>query len=326
MDGIARRALGSSGAKSDAPVSSPTDWQETFETALDATSPLGAEDLDTLGEAAWWLRQIPDCIAARERAFAAYLDGGRPREAALVGLRLFYPLSVRGDGAIATGWLRRSARLLADLPEGVEHGELKLAEARVARDGDGFDAELARAQEAIAIGRRFHDADLIALGQHIEGRVLVKQGSVPDGMAILDDAMLAAVQGGLGPMATGQVYCNVIAAGQELGDLHRAHRSPRACCAAMASRTSRCSSAESPPGKRHHRNRSRPPRPRRATLDAHARVWGTNPSRSAGRCRVAKPFVGAADLACAPPGVRHMESSTLEESPHARRVRIRNTV
>jgi DNA-binding CsgD family transcriptional regulator len=205
-------------------ISSPTDWQEAFDalTALDATAPLGAEDLDALGEAAWWLRRIPECIAARERAFAAYLDAGQPREAALVGLRLFYTLSVRGDGAIATGWLRRSARLLADLPEGVEHGELKLAEARVARDGGGFDAELARAQEAITIGRRFHDADLVALGQYIEGRVLVKQGSVPDGMAILDDAMLAAVQGELGPMATGQVYCNVIAACQELGDLHRA--------------------------------------------------------------------------------------------------------
>ena len=35
-------------------ISSPTDWQETFDalTARDATSPLGAEDLDTLGEAA----------------------------------------------------------------------------------------------------------------------------------------------------------------------------------------------------------------------------------------------------------------------------------
>jgi DNA-binding CsgD family transcriptional regulator len=41
-------------------------------------------------------------------------------------------------------------------------------------------------------------------------------------MATLDEAMLAATQGELGPMATGQVYCNVIAACQELGDLRRA--------------------------------------------------------------------------------------------------------
>jgi ATP/maltotriose-dependent transcriptional regulator MalT len=41
-------------------------------------------------------------------------------------------------------------------------------------------------------------------------------------MATLDEAMLSATQGELGPMATGQVYCNVIAACQELGDLRRA--------------------------------------------------------------------------------------------------------
>jgi ATP/maltotriose-dependent transcriptional regulator MalT len=41
-------------------------------------------------------------------------------------------------------------------------------------------------------------------------------------MATLDEAMLSATQGELGPMATGQVYCNVIAACQELGDVRRA--------------------------------------------------------------------------------------------------------
>jgi len=75
------------------------------------------------------------------------------------------------------------------------------------------------ALDAAALGHRFGDADLVALGQYIEGRLLVRQGQVYDGMATLDEAMLAAVQGELGPMATGQVYCNAC---QELGDLRRA--------------------------------------------------------------------------------------------------------
>jgi ATP/maltotriose-dependent transcriptional regulator MalT len=199
-------------------------WELAFEalSSLDANEGLAAEDLEALGEAAWWLCRLAECIAARERSVAEYLADGLPRRAALVALRLFYTFSVRGEGAIATGWLRRASRLLECESEGVEHGQLALAEARVARSRGDAARELAHARRAIALGQRFADADLVALGQYIEGRLLVRQGQVYDGMATLDEAMLAAVQGELGPMATGQVYCNVIAACQELGDLRRA--------------------------------------------------------------------------------------------------------
>ena len=199
-------------------------WEPAFEalTSLDAIEALGAADLEALGEAAWWLSHIPECIAARERSVAAHVADGQPRQAALVALRLFYTFSVRGDSAIATGWLRRAARLLEVEPEGAEHGQLWLAQARMARSRGDADDELANAQRAIELGERVADPDLVALGRYIEGRLLVRQGHVDDGMATLDEAMLAAAQGELGPMATGQVYCNVIAACQELGDLRRA--------------------------------------------------------------------------------------------------------
>lgn len=91
-----------------------------------------------------------------------------------------------------------------------------------ARGRGDADAERDAARRAIDIGRRFNGADIVALGQYVEGRLLVRQGDVNDGMATLDEAMLAATQGELGSMATGQLYCNVIAACQELGDLRRA--------------------------------------------------------------------------------------------------------
>jgi tetratricopeptide (TPR) repeat protein len=201
-----------------------SEWEPAFEvlTALDATEALAAEDHEALGEAAWWLCRVPECIAARERAVAAHVAERHPRQAALVALRLFYTLSVRGEDAIANGWLQRAIRLLADEPEGIEHGQLRLAQARVARAQGDTHAEIGHARRAIALGQQFADADLVALGRYIEGRLLVRQGQVNDGMATLDEAMLAAAQGELGPMATGQVYCNVIAACQELGDLRRA--------------------------------------------------------------------------------------------------------
>ena len=205
-------------------VTQPFQWEQSFETLslLDASAALGAEDLEALGEAAWWLRRLPECVSARERAVAAYVADGQPRQAAVVALRLFFTSWVRGEEAIATGWLRRASRLLEDQAEGVEHGHLHVAWARVARTRGELEAELEHARAAVAIGERFGDADLVALGRYIEGRLLVRQGQVYDGMATLDEAMLAAVQGELGPMTTGQVYCNVIAACQELGDLRRA--------------------------------------------------------------------------------------------------------
>jgi DNA-binding CsgD family transcriptional regulator len=199
-------------------------WQDAFDALreADARGGLSAPDLEALGDAAWWLSQLPECISARERAVSMYMAAGDLRPAALVALRLFYTFSVRGDSPVAGAWLRRAARLLADEPQGVVHGHLRLAEARVLRSRGDSEAELACAREAIALGRRFDDADLVALGQYVEGRLLVKLGEVDDGMAILDEAMLSAAQGELEPMATGQVYCNVIAACQELGDLRRA--------------------------------------------------------------------------------------------------------
>jgi ATP/maltotriose-dependent transcriptional regulator MalT len=201
-----------------------SEWELAFRglSKLDSVKSLGAEDLEALGEAAWWLCRLPECIAARARSVAAHIAGGRPAQAALVALRLFYTFSVRGEGAIATGWLRRAARLLEGEPEGEAHGQLWLAQARVARGRGDTEEELSCARRAIALGQKLPDADLVALGQYIEGRLLVRQGQVDDGMATLDEAMLAAAQGELGPMATGQVYCNVIAACQELGDLRRA--------------------------------------------------------------------------------------------------------
>jgi ATP/maltotriose-dependent transcriptional regulator MalT len=204
-------------------VSSAPD-QEVFDalTGLDAVRTLTADELEALGDAAWWLRRLPECVGARERAVAAHLAAGDPGRAAGVALQLFYTCFVRGERAIATGWLRRAIRLLEHEPEGAVHGHVRVAQARVARAQGDVEGELAHARAAVELGQRYGDADLVALGQYIEGRLLVRQGKVADGMATLDEAMLAATQGELGPMTTGQVYCNVIAACQELGDLRRA--------------------------------------------------------------------------------------------------------
>src|SRR4029077_1931411 len=81
-------------------------------------------------------------------------------------------------------------------------------------------AESARRMQDL--GRRFDDDTLVALGVFFEGRALVKQAKVAEGLALLDEAMLSALSDRLKPMWTGAIYCGLLDACHELVDHRRA--------------------------------------------------------------------------------------------------------
>ena len=74
----------------------------------------------------------------------------------------------------------------------------------------------------MTLARELRSANLEAEALQTVGRVLIDQGEVADGMGHLDEAMLFAVEGRLGPYSTGKVYCSLISACEQLGDLDRA--------------------------------------------------------------------------------------------------------
>jgi hypothetical protein len=112
-------------------------WQEAFDvlSEMDAASPLGFDDLEKLASSAWWICRIRECIAARERALAVYLEGEQRREAALVALALCFSSFRRCEAVIAAGWLAQGERLLETEPEGCEHGRFLRARAVLALAG-----------------------------------------------------------------------------------------------------------------------------------------------------------------------------------------------
>ena len=123
---------------------------------------------------------------------------------------------------IAGAWLRRARRALEDDAECVEHGALLLREAEAGHGRGDLDQAFTLATRAIALSRRLRSPDLEAEALQTTGRILIDQGEVTEGMGHLDEAMLFAVEGRLGPYATGKVYCSLISACEELGDLDRA--------------------------------------------------------------------------------------------------------
>ena len=191
----------------------------------DARSALDAEDLDRLATAAHLTGDDKTGIDARTRAHQAFLDRGDAVRAFRCAFWLGFALSNDPtQQAQASGWLARGRRLLE------ERGQEDCAERGFVLCGTAFmkvgTGDIAGANEAFAqaarIGTRFKDTDLTALARHGEGRTLLYLNRAAEGFAILDEVMVSVTCGELGALATGAVYCSVIAACCDLFDLRRA--------------------------------------------------------------------------------------------------------
>src|SRR3989442_16017424 len=72
------------------------------------------------------------------------------------------------------------------------------------------------------MAKRLGNRDLMALGLHDQGRVIAAMGRVDEGMALMDEATVAALAGELTPWVTAAIYCNTIMAWEGLADYRRA--------------------------------------------------------------------------------------------------------
>lgn len=199
-------------------------WREAFDLLREAdeSTQLSARDLELLGEAAWWAGEIDACISARERAYAAHLEAGEPQKAAMVAFWLVRDHGNRLDGALSAAWFKRGERLLEDKPESLAHGYLEMMRARAAHGAGEFDTAVEIGARAVEMGMRFGDPNLQALALVYEGMAMVGRGDAQEGLALLDEATVAAVSGELRPNVTGMVYCNMISTCQDLAEYRRA--------------------------------------------------------------------------------------------------------
>jgi DNA-binding CsgD family transcriptional regulator/tetratricopeptide (TPR) repeat protein len=123
--------------------------------------------------------------------------------------------------APATAWIARGQRLVEDR-DCVERGYVLLAVAEQQLGGGQADAAHATASQAAGVGERFDDADLTAVARHVQGRALIDQGDVVEGLKRLDETMLAVVADELSPVVTGMMYCSVIDTCRQVYALGRA--------------------------------------------------------------------------------------------------------
>ncbi len=198
-------------------------WREAYELLRSAGDDrLAPEDIESLADAAWSTGRLEEAIELRERGFAAFVDAGEPRRAAMLAMLLAMDYSLRGALSVAGGWIARGERLLADEPEGIEHGHLAFARGAHAIDLGDLELAKERFERARSLASQFGDRSLETTALVFHGAIRVWTGDVNGGLAILDEATAAATSGELDPLATGIVYCVTIDSCQALGDCGRA--------------------------------------------------------------------------------------------------------
>jgi class 3 adenylate cyclase len=175
-----------------------------------------------MGEAAWWAGKPDEATDPLERAFAAYVEAGRPTEAAGVAFHLAYVAFRRLVPSVGGGWVGRAAGLLENAPESSMHAWLHLFNAISAVMDQRMMDGLALADRAIAVARKHGNADVQFMATSFKGYGALQQGNMQEGLALLDEAAAAATSGQLDLRIASDIMCNTIAACRNIGDLKRA--------------------------------------------------------------------------------------------------------
>lgn len=197
--------------------------------AADSDSPMEVEDLERWAVAACLAGEVKQAAAAWTRAHRLCADDGDFPRAVMNAFWVAFGLIQAGEFAAAGGWVDRAQRMLDESAgDCVEQGYLRfLAGLRAIFEGD---AAAAHSAFTIAgkIGQRFHDPELTTFARAGQGRCLIYLGEPAEGVALIDEALVAVTSGELSPIAAGNSYCVAIEGCQEVFDFRRAQAWTRA--------------------------------------------------------------------------------------------------
>ena len=198
------------------------DWKrarELYQAALedDGESP---EALDGLGLSLWWLGEHDRAVELRRRAYTGFRRRGDAKRAAWLAAYIAGESRIAGDRAAANGWLARAERLLDGAGDCSERGWIEVERSKRAPDPHGAEQHAAR---AVAIAQAVGDPDLEVMALSHLGLARVSQGSVEEGMTLIDEAMAQATGGEASDaFAIGDTCCTTLVACDRLADFERA--------------------------------------------------------------------------------------------------------
>src|SRR4051794_6017988 len=189
-----------------------------FEAALATADTPDARD--GLGQALWFLGQVDEAIAARQRAFGDFVREGRCDAAARAAVWVSHQYFIAGRGSAARGWLARAERALEGQDRCAGHGWIAVERARHADDVQECAALATRALE-VAVETGAPELEVFALS--LLGRAAMRAGRREEGLRLLEEAMAAASADGVRDIhSLGEAYCNLIMACTTAGEWEQA--------------------------------------------------------------------------------------------------------
>ncbi len=203
-------------------------WSDAYAdlSASDRESALDLEDLDRLAMAAY----VTGHHEIRADAFArAYHESLRRKDAVRAmryALWSGYTFIDSAEYSRADGWFLRALEQLqqSDI-DCVERGYMIMALGFKTLNDESPDLVAAadHFDQAIRIGLRFYDQSLLTVARQARARTLIHVDRVADGMAMLDEALVAVTAGEVSPLFVGNVFCGSIETCKEIFDIRRAH-------------------------------------------------------------------------------------------------------
>jgi DNA-binding CsgD family transcriptional regulator len=192
-------------------------WRDAYDAYVRAeqSASLAGDDLERLAISSFLTGHDLEFGKYLERLHRLHVGAGDAERAARCAYWLGLSLMFRGEIGQTNAWLARGQRLVEG-HDCAERGYLLVPVAEQQLRGGALEAAHATAADAAAIGERFGDTELTAVARHVQGRSLIRQGSVPAGLVLLDETMLAVLAGDLSPITTGLMYCSVIGTCQEV--------------------------------------------------------------------------------------------------------------
>jgi DNA-binding NarL/FixJ family response regulator len=200
-------------------------WGDAFAelSAAHHEGPLDVEDLERLAVAAYMVGKDDECEAAWMDAHREWLRRGERDHAARCAFWQALALLFRGDLAPAMGWVARGRRILEDArDDSVGQAWLLMLTALPIMFQGNAEAAYPSFLEAGGIAERFGDSDATTFARLGRGQSLILRGRITEGMALLDEVMVAVTADEVSPIVAGIAYCQVIALCQTVFDLRRA--------------------------------------------------------------------------------------------------------
>ncbi|MGO4247440.1 response regulator transcription factor [Paenarthrobacter sp. RAF54_2] len=201
-------------------------WSDALDclARADTEGGLPPEDIEVAASVAMLLGKDSEGVAYLTRAHDEYVTVGDMAAAARCATWLVLFLMDIGEPARSSGWMSRAKHLVEELDEPTEaEGYLLIPSALGALYGGNPEASNELFGRALAVGQRFHDKDLMALGRLGLGTASITLGFPDKGLEILDEVMVSVTAGEVSPIPSGIIYCSVIGSCRLAFDVQRAH-------------------------------------------------------------------------------------------------------